>query len=83
MFNLFNILYSVTGKVVKFGAYVYKDDTKYIGDWNERGQKHGLGHIQLKDKTRYEGGFNNGLCSGLGVLQYSDGARYFLNHSIG
>lgn len=55
---------------------MYEDGTKYIGDWNDRGQKHGLGHVQLKDSTRYEGGFSNGLCSGLGILQYSDGARY-------
>ncbi|XP_025204302.1 MORN repeat-containing protein 4 homolog [Melanaphis sacchari] len=63
-------------KVTKFGAYVYEDGSKYIGDWNDRGRKHGLGHVQLKDNTRYEGGFSNGLCSGLGVLQYPDGARY-------
>jgi len=54
---------------------VYEDGSKYIGDWNDRGRKHGLGHVQLKDNTRYEGGFSNGLCSGLGVLQYPDGAR--------
>lgn len=63
-------------KVAKFGAYVYGDGTKYIGDWNDRGQKHGLGHVLLKDNSRYEGGFVNGLCWGLGVLQYPDGARY-------
>lgn len=55
---------------------MYEDGTKYIGDWNDRGQKHGLGHVQLKDNTRYEGGFSNGLFSGLGILQYPDGARY-------
>lgn len=66
----------ILGRIAKFGAYVYEDGTKYIGDWNDRGLKHGLGHVQLKDNTRYEGGFNNGLCTGLGVLQFPDGARY-------
>jgi hypothetical protein len=61
---------------------VYEDGTKYIGDWNDRGQKHGLGHVQLKDNTRYEGGFSNGLFSGLGILQYPDGARYIYFLSI-
>lgn len=70
----------ITARVAKFGAYIYDDGTKYIGDWNDRGQKHGLGHVQLKDDTRYEGGFYNGLCSGLGVLQYSDGTRHVLRY---
>lgn len=61
---------------------MYEDGTKYIGDWNDRGQKHGLGHVQLKDNTRYEGGFSNGLCSGLGVLQYPDGTRYLSNNLV-
>ncbi|CAD6238956.1 GSCOCG00008575001-RA-CDS [Cotesia congregata] len=30
----------------------------------------------LPDGTRYEGGFQNGLCSGLGVLIFPDGAKY-------
>lgn len=62
--------------VVKCGGHRYEDGTRYIGDWNHKGQKHGLGHLLLADGTRYDGSFNNGLCSGLGVMQFSDGAKY-------
>uniref|UniRef100_A0A8D9ENF2 MORN repeat-containing protein 4 n=1 Tax=Cacopsylla melanoneura TaxID=428564 RepID=A0A8D9ENF2_9HEMI len=62
--------------VVKHGSFKYDDGTLYIGDWNERGQKHGLGHMKLPDRTRYDGTFHNGLCSGLGIMTFSDGAKY-------
>lgn len=61
--------------VVKCGGYRYDDGTKYIGDWNHKGQKHGLGHLVLSDGTRYDGCFINGICSGLGVMKFSDGAK--------
>jgi hypothetical protein len=35
---------------------MYHDDadgTRYIGEWNQKGQKHGLGHLLLIDGTRY------------------------------
>lgn len=35
------------------GGYRYEDGTRYIGDWNQKGQKHGLGHLLLPDGTRY------------------------------
>ncbi|CAG5075487.1 Similar to mms19: MMS19 nucleotide excision repair protein homolog (Xenopus laevis) [Cotesia congregata] len=63
-------------RVVKRGGYTYEDGTKYYGDWNARGLKHGAGSMVLPDGTRYEGGFQNGLCSGLGVLIFPDGAKY-------
>jgi hypothetical protein len=65
----------VTG-VVKTGAYRYQDGTQYVGDWNQRGQKHGMGHLCLSDGTRYDGSFHNGLCAGLGVMCFPDGAKY-------
>lgn len=61
--------------VVKCGGYRYEDGTRFIGDWNKKGQKHGLGHYLLSDGTRYDGSFSNGLCSGLGVLKFADGAK--------
>lgn len=61
--------------VVKCGGYRYEDGTRFIGDWNKKGQKHGLGHYLLPDGTRYDGAFTNGLCSGLGVLRFADGAK--------
>lgn len=39
--------------VVKTGGFRYDDGTRYIGDWNQKGQKHGMGHILLPDGTRY------------------------------
>lgn len=39
----------VTG-VAKRGGYRYEDGTRYIGDWNSRGQKHGMGHLILAGK---------------------------------
>lgn len=36
--------------VVKCGGYRYGDGTRYIGDWNVKGQKHGMGHLLLTGK---------------------------------
>jgi MORN repeat len=38
---------------VKTGGFRYEDGTRYIGDWNQKGQKHGMGHLLLPDGTRY------------------------------
>ena len=43
--------------VAKTGGHRYEDGTRYIGDWNQKGQKHGMGHLLLADGTRY------GMCS--------------------
>lgn len=81
---------------MKTGGYRYEDGTRYIGDWNQKGQKHGMGHLLLPDGTRYgerrkklliqrnaeilkksltDGSFNNGLCSGLGIMNFPDGSK--------
>nr|CAD7578854.1 unnamed protein product [Timema californicum] len=67
--------WSVMPGVMKTGAYRYEDGTNYVGDWNPRGQKHGMGHMALPDGTRYDGAFQNGLCSGL--VTFSDGSQGF------
>lgn len=61
--------------VVKYGSYEYDDGALYVGDWNQRGQKQGMGHLVLPDGTRYDGAFQNGLFAGLGIIAFSDGAR--------
>lgn len=43
----------VTG-VAKRGGYRYDDGTRYIGDWNSRGQKHGMGHLILAGKLNLQ-----------------------------
>ena len=65
--------------VVKYGSFKYDDGTQYVGDWNDKGQKHGMGHLALADGTRYDGGFEVGLFNGLGVITFPDGARYILS----
>ncbi|XP_024084514.1 MORN repeat-containing protein 4 homolog isoform X2 [Cimex lectularius] len=62
--------------VVKTGGYVFEDGTKYIGDWNSKGQMHGLGILLLPNYTRYHGTFLANVCSGLGVMNFPDGAKY-------
>lgn len=47
-----SLIVQTTG-VVKTGGYRYEDGTRYIGDWNQKGQKHGMGHLLLSDGTRY------------------------------
>lgn len=37
--------------MVKCGGYRYEDGTRYIGDWNHKGQKHGMGHLILPGKN--------------------------------
>lgn len=68
--------------VVKCGAYDYPDGTRYVGDWNAKGQKHGMGHLVLPDATRYDGAFTNGLCGGLGVMNFPDGAKYDILYAV-
>jgi hypothetical protein len=55
--NHFHVSVSVQTGVVKTGGFRYDDGTRYIGDWNQKGQKHGMGHLLLPDGTRY-GEFN-------------------------
>ncbi|XP_071443135.1 MORN repeat-containing protein 4 homolog isoform X2 [Hetaerina americana] len=62
--------------VAKMGSYRWDDGSMYVGDWNVRGQKHGMGHLTLPDGTRYDGAFDSGLCGGLGVMRFPDGAKY-------
>lgn len=70
-----NCLFPQFPGVAKNGAFKYDDGTKYVGDWNNRGLKHGAGALLLPDGTRYDGAFQNGLCSGLGVIIFPDGAK--------
>lgn len=46
-------MFTVQTGVVKTGGFRYDDSTRYIGDWNQKGQKHGMGHLLLPDGTRY------------------------------
>ena len=59
----------------KVGGWRYEDSTRYIGEWNQRGQKHGLGHLVFADSTRYDGQFFEGMSHGLGCLWFADGAK--------
>lgn len=43
--------------IMKTGGFRYDDGTRYIGDWNQKGQKHGMGHLLMPDGTRYGSAF--------------------------
>ncbi|XP_074641997.1 MORN repeat-containing protein 4-like [Tubulanus polymorphus] len=58
------------------GHYKYTDGSEYIGEWNEDGKRHGMGHMILPDGSKYHGSFDNGFCSGLGMILFADGSRY-------
>ncbi len=45
------------------------------GEWNEDGQRHGLGQLIFNDQAKYRGRFENGLFSGLGSISYPDGSK--------
>ncbi|KAE8745747.1 hypothetical protein FOCC_FOCC007543 [Frankliniella occidentalis] len=61
--------------VARSGAHRYSDGSRYAGGWSERGLKHGPGRLALPDGTRYDGGFKDGMCAGVGVMVFSDGAK--------
>ncbi|CAF1064768.1 unnamed protein product [Rotaria sordida] len=58
------------------GTFRYPDGSEYTGEWNEDGQRHGLGQLTFSDQAKYRGRFENGLFSGLGSISYPDGSKY-------
>jgi hypothetical protein len=58
-----------------FGKLTFKGDSskKYTGEVNTDGEPHGKGILKLKDKTIYQGNFQNGEYHGLGKLISSEG----------
>lgn len=61
---------------MKYGGYRYETGTTYVGTWNVQGRRQGEGHIIFPDGNRYDGCFDNGFFSGLGIIRYADGAKY-------
>lgn len=62
-------------EIVKTGGYRYTSGAAYVGGWNADGYRNGPGHLVFPDGTRYDGGFENGLYEGLGILWFPDGAK--------
>lgn len=58
-----------------YGSFRYADGSEYIGEWDSKGQRHGVGQLTTPDGSVYVGQFQAGLASGLGVLVFTDGAR--------
>ncbi|XP_013775845.1 MORN repeat-containing protein 4-like [Limulus polyphemus] len=58
------------------GSFTYPDGMEYVGQWDEKGQKQGMGHLKFPGGTVYVGRFENGMPSGLGVLSFPDHAKY-------
>ena len=63
-------------------AYKYPDGSEYEGEWNEQGQRHGAGRMRFADNSRYSGRFEQGLCSGQGVMQLPDGSRLVMSSAL-
>ncbi|CAF1294686.1 unnamed protein product, partial [Didymodactylos carnosus] len=58
------------------GTFRYPDGSEYTGEWNNDGQRHGLGKLSFADGSKYSGKFENGLFTGLGLIIYTDGSKY-------
>ena len=48
----------------------------YRGQFNESGQRHGMGTQRWENGDKYEGTFWNGLMDGEGTLNFNDGTEY-------
>ena len=59
-------------KQESFNNYNIKNNE---GEWNEDGQRHGLGQLIFNDQAKYRGRFENGLFAGLGSILYPDGSK--------
>lgn len=73
--NRYFFLIDAENKDAVYGSFKYSDGSEYIGEWDQNGQRHGVGQLTTPDGSVYSGQFKLGLCSGLGVLVFSDGAR--------
>ena len=55
----------------------YSDGSKFTGEFNSSGQRHGVGRLQLADSGgEYVGEWLEGYPSGLGCVHFSDGSRF-------
>lgn len=61
--------------VVKTGGFRYDDGTRYIGDWNQRGQKHGNVFLSI-GKFHRKSLLSFSPFLGMGHLLLPDGTRY-------
>ena len=61
----------------------FPHEGKYIGHVNARGQRHGEGFLLGEKGMCYEGTWEDGLMSGVGVKQFPSGDRYEGNHIAG
>ncbi len=57
-----------------WGAYIYANGDKYIGEWNED-QKHGLGVNTYANGDKYVGEFRNDRRSGQGTYIFANGRK--------
>lgn len=65
------------------GTYRYPDGSEYTGEWNEQGQRHGLGYMSFPDGANYDGRFEQGMCHGYGVMQFPDNSKYAGEFKLG
>ena len=58
--------------------YPYPNGSEYVGEWDKKGQRSGLGHLAFPDNSEYFGQFHDGLTTGLGAMLFADGSRYVM-----
>ncbi|CAG9313818.1 unnamed protein product [Blepharisma stoltei] len=63
-------------KVFKKGPVQIEGGAIYIGEWNEKWERHGRGIQTWKDGSKYEGHWKNDLAGGKGRLIHGDGDCY-------
>ena len=47
-----------------------------LGDVDENGVRLGMGHLEIKNGSTYNGSFDKGLPNGIGVMRFPDSSRY-------
>ena len=56
-------------------SFKYPNKCEYIGEWDKKGQRWGMGQFIFENGTEYFGSFREGLTSGLGIMYLADGSR--------
>lgn len=52
------------------------DNGYYVGEFNDKGERHGQGTYYWEDGSKYEGEWENGTRTGYGVMTWANGAKY-------
>ena len=48
----------------------------FEGDLDENGVRLGMGHLEIRNGSTFNGSFDKGLPNGIGVMRFPDSSRY-------